>query len=377
MVFDYITSGESHGKMLTAVINNVPAGFKVDIDGINTDLKRRQAGYGRGGRMKIETDTVEIVAGVRNGETTGSPVCLIIKNKDYKNWENKDVEDFTRPRPGHADLTGGRKYRRSDLRDILERASARETAIRVGAGSFAKSILTEFGIRIKGFVTSIGGIEAFDTDDLSFDDICTLSEKSKVRTADNSKDGQMIDLIDKAKSEGDTLGGTIRVLCHNVPPMLGSFSHYGAKLDARLAASLMSIQAIKGVSFGLGFTYAKKSGKNAHDEIFYSDEKGFYHKTNNAGGIEGGMSNGNDIVIDCVMKPIPTLMTPLKSVDIKTKEAFDAVKERSDVCAVPACAVVAECVAAVDILRAMGDAFGADNIYAMKKALDEALKYNF
>ena len=377
MVFEYITSGESHGKMLTAVINHVPAGFKVDTDFINKDLKRRQSGYGRGGRMQIETDKVEIVAGVRKGETTGSPVCLIIENKDYKNWENKEVEDFTRPRPGHADLVGGRKYRRSDLRDILERASARETAIRVAVGSFAKSILGEFGIQVRAFVTSIGGIEANAILDLSFDEVVGLSEKSLVGTADNSKDGQIIELIDKAKTEGDTLGGTIRVVCHNVPPMLGSFAHYAAKLDAQLAASLMSIQAIKGVSFGLGFSYAKKSGKASHDQIFYTDEKGFYYKSNNAGRIEGGMSNGNDILIDCVMKPIPTLMTPLKSVDIKTKEPFDAVKERSDVCAVPACAVVAECVASIDILRALGDAFGADNIHAMKKALEEALKYNF
>lgn len=369
MTFEYVTSGESHGRMLATVVNNVPAGFKIDLDFINNDLSRRQKGYGRGGRMKIEKDKIDIVSGVRHGETTGSPVCMLIHNKDWENWKDKEVEDFTRPRPGHADLTGGLKYARKDLRDILERASARETAIRVAVGSFAKSILKEFGIKFVGYVTGIGGIET-GNDNLTFEQIVLRSEESELRTAEHSKDEDIKKLIDKAIREGNTLGGTFRVVVHNVPRALGSFNHYENKLDAKIAMSIMSIQAVKGVSFGLGFDFAKTHGKNAHDEIFYSDKKGFYYKTNNAGGIEGGMTNSNDIVINGVMKAIPTLMSPLKSVDIKTKKAFDAVKERSDVCAVPACAVAAECVTAIDVLRAFTHRYGADN----KMQIEENLK---
>ncbi len=361
MIFDYVTSGESHGRMLSTIVNNVPAGFEFNEDFINNDLARRQKGYGRGGRMKIENDKVDVVSGVRKGQTTGSPVCMLIHNKDWENWKNKETEDFTRPRPGHADLIGGMKYNRSDLRDVLERASARETAIRVAVGSFAKSILKEFSIEIVGYVTGIGGIEIKEDNALSFEQIVLRSEESEVRTAEHSKDRKIIELIDRAKRGGNTLGGTFRVLAHNVPQSLGSFNHFANKLDAKLAMSVMSIQAVKGVSFGLGFDFANTHGKDAHDEIFFSEEKGYYYKTNRAGGIQGGMSNGNDIIINSVMKPIPTLMSPLMSVDIKTKKAFEAVKERSDVCAVPACAVVGECVAAIEILRAFLERFGADN----------------
>ena len=370
MIFDYVTSGESHGRMLATVINNVPAGFTVNEDYINNDLSRRQQGYGRGGRMKIEKDKVDITSGVRKGQTTGSPVCMLIHNKDWENWKNKEIEDFTRPRPGHADLTGGLKYNRSDLRDILERASARETAMRVAVGSFAKSILEEFGIKIIGFVTGIGGIETKEATSLTFEQIVLRSGESEIRTAEHSKDGDIIELIDRAKSGGNTLGGTFRVQVHGVPGALGSFNHYANKLDARLAMSIMSIQAVKGVSFGLGFNYAGTHGKDAHDEIFFSQDKGFYYNTNRSGGIEGGMTNGNDIIINGVMKPIPTLMSPLMSVDIKTKEPFEAVKERSDVCAVPACAVVAECVTAIEILRVFCERFGFDNREQMMTRFD-------
>lgn len=371
MTFDYITAGESHGRMLSAVINNVPAGFKIDLDFINKDLARRQKGYGRGGRMKIEKDEIDIVTGVRNGETTGSPVTMLIYNKDWENWKGKETEPFTRPRPGHADLLGGIKYRREDLRDILERSSARETAIRVAVGSFAKSILKEFNIRFVGFVTGIGGVTVGNGEGLRFDEMVHKSEQSELRTVNHAKDSEIIGLIDKAKSAGDTLGGTFRVIIHNVPRALGSFNHYANKLDARLAMSLMSIQAVKGVSFGLGFDYAQTNGKNAHDEIFYSEEKGYFYKTNHAGGIEGGMTNGNDIIINGVMKPIPTLMSPLQSVDIRTKQPFEAVKERSDICAVPACAVVAECVSAVDVLRVFTERYGRDNCHQMKQSFTQ------
>lgn len=371
MTFDYITAGESHGRMLSAVINNVPAGFKIDLDFINKDLARRQKGYGRGGRMKIEKDEIDIVTGVRNGETTGSPVTMLIYNKDWENWKGKETEPFTRPRPGHADLLGGIKYRREDLRDILERSSARETAIRVAVGSFAKSILKEFSIRFVGFVTGIGGVTVGNGEGLRFDEMVHKSEQSELRTVNHAKDSEIIGLIDKAKSQGDTLGGTFRVIIHNVPRALGSFNHYANKLDARLAMSLMSIQAVKGVSFGLGFDYAQTNGKNAHDEIFYSEEKGYFYKTNHAGGIEGGMTNGNDIIINGVMKPIPTLMSPLQSVDIRTKQPFEAVKERSDICAVPACAVVAECVSAVDVLRVFTERYGRDNYHQMQQSFTQ------
>jgi chorismate synthase len=360
--FDYTTAGESHGPGLSAVIKNIPAGFNISADKINEELSRRQKGYGRGGRMKIEKDEVQILAGIRHGEITGSPLSLFIPNKDFENWKGKQVEDFTRPRPGHADLTGGIKYHRKDLRDILERSSARETAIRVAVGAVAKQILGELGIEITSYVDILGGIEAFaHTENMEIKTIREKTEQSSVRILDNSKEKEIIGKIDEAKEMGDTLGGRIVLLAEGVPPALGSFAVPENKLDARLAFAFMSLQAIKAVEFGAGKEYAYKRGSQLHDEIFYSPEKGFYRKTNRAGGIEGGMSNGERIVLKAVMKPIPTLMKPLQSVDIRTKQPFEAVKERSDVTAVPAAAVVGEGLMAIEILRALLERFGGDN----------------
>lgn len=373
--FDYITAGESHGPGLTAVIRNVPAGFKIDLEEMNTELARRKKGYGRGGRMNIESDTVEILAGVRNGETTGAPVCLFIKNKDWENWKNKTVEEFLAPRPGHADLTGGIKYRRKDLRDILERSSARETAIRVAVGAFAKQLLKPFHILIASFVEVFGGIEAFCAlENFTLQEIQAKSEESPLRILNPAKENEIKKKIDWAKENGDTLGGQFCVVAENVPMALGSFAHPEAKLDARIAYALMSLQAIKAVEFGIGKKYAYLKGSEAHDEIFHSPEKGFYKKTNQAGGIEGGMSNGERIIVKAVMKPIPTLMKPLKTVNIKTKQTTDAVKERSDITAVPAAAVVAESLLAIEIVKALMERYGFDNQAMMQKHYQEDLR---
>lgn len=375
MAFDYTTSGESHGPGLTAIIKNVPAGFKIDLNQLNFELVRRKKGYGRGGRMKIESDALEILSGVLHGETTGSPVCLFIRNQDFENWKCNKTEEFLCPRPGHADLTGGIKYRRSDLRDILERSSARETAIRVAVGAFAKQILLEFQVRIASFVEIFGGIEAFiNPDHFSIKEIQEISENSEVRVLDPSKEESIKKLIDTAKQKGDTLGGQFCVIAENVPAALGSFATPENKLDSRIAGAMISLQAIKAVEFGIGSKYAYLKGSESHDEIFYSKEKGFFRKTNRAGGIEGGMSNGERIIVRATMKPIPTLMTPLKTVNIKTKEASDAVKERSDITAVPAAAVVAESLLAIEILRTFMERYGFDNRNMMKKHYQEDLK---
>lgn len=360
--FDYTTAGESHGRGLTAVIKNLPAGFELDLEKINFQLARRQKGYGRGGRMKIETDQVRVLAGIRGGQTTGSPLCLFIENSDFKNWEGREVETLTRPRPGHADLSGGIKYRRSDLRDILERSSARETAIRTAVGAVARQMLEEMGIEIASFVEVLGGIEApADHENYSVGDIARITEASELRLLNRSLEGPMKSLIDEAAKKGDTLGGVFTVVADGIPCALGSFATPEAKLDARIGAAFFSLQAIKGVEFGLGRQCAYLPGSRCHDEIFYSGEKGFYRITNRAGGIEGGMTNGNRIVVKAAMKPIPTLMSPLWSVDICTKEPFEAVKERSDITAVPAAAVVGEGLLAIEILRAVLERYGADN----------------
>lgn len=373
--FEYTTANESHGPGLTAIIKNIPAGFKIDLDKIDFQLARRQKGYGRGGRMKIETDKVEVLAGIRHGETTGSPLCLFIKNKDYENWQNKEVEDFTRPRPAHADLSGGIKYRRSDLRDILERSSARETAIRVAVGAVAKQILEEFNINIASFVSVLGGIKTdADFNNYSLDEIREITEESELRLLNRSKEEQIKKQIDECQQKGDTLGGAFYILADGLVPALGSFNIPENKLDARIAFSMVSLQAIKAVEFGIGSEYANLSGSEAHDEIFYNEERGFYRKSNRCGGIEGGMSNGEKIIVKVVMKAIPTLMSPLKSVDIKSKKPFDAVKERSDITAVPAAAVVCENLLAIEILRAIMERYGFDEKSMILKHFHEDLK---
>lgn len=378
----YFTAGESHGPCLTMIIDGVPAGFSIDAAKINHDLWRRQQGYGRGGRMLIEKDEVQIRSGVRWGETLGSPVALGIENRDWKNWTKKmsavpeDRDEriaVTKPRPGHADLTGVLKYGRSDIRDILERASARDTVSRTAVGSFAKQLLAPFGIRVMGYIRSIGNVAA-NLGGLSYEETYARAEDSPVRTADTEAEEKMIALIEECKKEGNTLGGIFEVVALGLPPGLGTHTQWDRKLDGRLAQALMSIQAIKGVEIGLGFEMARRRGSQVHDEIFFDPSKmvtegtprivptGFYRGSNNSGGTEGGMTNGAPLVVRVAMKPISTLMSPLQSVDLRTKQAADASVERSDVCAAPAAAVVGESVIAFELANAFLDKFGGDSL---------------
>lgn len=350
----YLTAGESHGKAMTAILEGMVANLSLSAEDIDKDLARRQGGYGRGGRMKIEKDEAEILSGVRGGKTIGSPICLMIRNLDWENWEDvMTVESgdkvgpaVTNLRPGHADLAGVLKYGQTDIRNILERASARETAARVAVGAVARKFLGEFNIIVASRVVEIGGAK---------------TEK------------QMKEEIDKAEGDGDSLGGIFEVTVKNCPPGLGSHVHWDRKLKTKLAAALMSIQAVKGVEIGLGFASAGLRGSQVHDEIFYSNGK-FTHKTNNAGGLEGGMSNGEPIILRAALKPIATLKKPLRSVDLKTKKPAEALVERADVCAVPAAAVIGEAVSAIEIANAMLEKFGGDSIDETRSSFDNYLK---
>ncbi len=383
----YFTAGESHGPCLTMIIDGVPAGFSIDVSKINHDLWRRQQGYGRGGRMLIEKDEVQIRSGIRWGETLGSPVALGIENRDWKNWTKKmsiDPADrdekiaVTKPRPGHADLTGVLKYDRADIRDILERASARDTVSRTAVGSFCKQLLTPFGVRVMGYIRSIGSVAAV-TDGLTYEEVYARSEESPVRTADKEAEEKIITLIEECKEKGDTLGGVFEVVCLGLPPGLGTHTQWDRKLDGRLAQALMSIQAIKGVEIGLGFEMARRRGSQVHDEIFFDPRKmvtegtprivptGFYRGSNNSGGTEGGMTNGAPLVVRVAMKPISTLMSPLHSVDLRSKQPADASVERSDVCAAPAAAVVGESVVAFEITKAFLEKFGGDSLSEIQR----------
>ena len=379
-VFRYLTAGESHGPQLSAIIEGLPAGIHLSADALNHDLARRQQGYGRGDRMKIEKDTAQLLSGVRWGETIGSPVTVVVKNRDWENWSEKmsplpehrdDSAAVTRPRPGHADLSGVLKYHHSDVRNVLERSSARETAVRVAVGGVAKALLAEFGIKVGGFVTEIGGVnapvplEATET-------LWRRAETSETFCCDSSAEADMKRAIDAAKSGGDTVGGIVEVQVIGVPPGLGSYVQWDRKLDARLAMALMSIQAIKGVEIGIGFDAARRTGSRVHDEIYYQD--GYRRTSNNAGGIEGGMSNGEPIVVRAAMKPIPTLYSPLRSVDMRTHEPFEATVERSDTCAVPAALVVAEAVVAIEIANALLEKFGGDSIFEIRRNLEGYLE---
>jgi len=348
----------------------MPAGLKINTALINEDLKRRKTGYGRSERMKIEVDSVKILSGVRSSITIGSPISIMIQNKDSS---IDKLPSLVSPRPGHADLAGALKYDAKDLRDILERSSARETAIRVAVGAISKILLAEFGIDITSHVILIGGVDAH-TSDLDFDKIKHAALKSPLRCADEAAAKLMHEEIDKAKNSGDTLGGIFEVIARKVPPGLGSHVHPDRKLDSRLAAALMSIQGIKGVEIGLGMEYSKKQGSNVHDKISYDKNKGFKRQTNNAGGIEGGISNGQDIILRAAMKPIATLKKPLSSVDIKTKKASKAEVERADVCAVPSAGVVGEAVTAFELANAMQEKFGGDSLGEMKRNFDWYLK---
>jgi chorismate synthase len=372
----YLTAGESHGPQLTTIIEGLPSGLQISSGRIDLDLARRQQGYGRGGRMQIETDKAEILSGVRWGETLGSPLTLAIRNRDWENWSLKmspdaahrdDAIRVTRPRPGHADLTGALKYNHHDVRNILERSSARETAARVAVGAVAKELLRTFDIEIFGFVVQLGSIRVKRVD-MPVKELAAIAAGSELFTFDPAADAAMKLHIDAMKIAGDSVGGVVEVVVTGAPPGLGSHVQWDRKLDARLAMALMSIQAIKGVEVGVGFAAAAAPGSKVHDEIFFDAEEHHYFRgTNSAGGIEGGMSNGSDIVVRAAMKPIPTLYAPLRTVDLDTGEQVAATVERSDVCAVPAAAVVAEAVVAIEIAAAFLDKFGGDSMAEIER----------
>ncbi|MCL5058358.1 MAG: chorismate synthase [Actinobacteria bacterium] len=370
----FVTAGESHGPALTAVVENLPSGIPLTEEYINLQLKRRQGGYGRGGRMKIESDRAEFLSGVRGGFTLGSPVAVRIENRDWANWSavmgpgpgaHTGERVVTRPRPGHADLSGAIKYCHRDIRNVLERASARETAARVAVGSMARRLLEELGVKIMGVVVGIGPVTS-KMPDLPPEALEELVARSSLGCADPGAEEAMKAEIDRARESGDSLGGVFEVRIYGLPPGLGSYTSWDRKLEGRLAGAVMSIQAIKGVEVGLGFGAARLPGSRVHDEIYHSKERGFYRKTNRAGGIEGGMTNGEPVVLRAAMKPIPTLYKPLKSVDLVTKEPFEASVERSDVCAVQAACVVGEAVAAWEIAGACLEKFGGDCLEEIK-----------
>jgi len=371
----YVTSGESHGKCLHAILEGIPAGLKLSEEDINRELERRQKGFGRGERMqKIEKDKVEITSGLRWGETIGSPITLVITNRDWENWKklmsiyasDKEMKArMVRPRPGHADLAGALKYGREDLRDILERASARETAARVAVGAVCKKLLAEFVIKVVSMTEEIGGIQAVISK-LNVEEIEKVSESSPVRCPDKNAEKKMVEAIGKAEKTGDTLGGVFTVLVFNPPPGLGSHAQWDLKLDGRLAQALMSIPAVKGVEIGAGFVMAREPGSKVHDEIFYEAGRGYYRKTNNSGGIEGGISNGENIITRVAMKPLSSLKKPLKSIDMITKREVPAEVVRGDICAVPSAGVIGEAVVALEIARAMKEKFGGDSLKEMK-----------
>lgn len=380
----YLTSGESHGPKLTTIIEGIPAGMPISAEDINIDLQRRQKGHGRGRRMVIEKDTVEITAGIRHGKTLGSPVCLVVENNDWKHWtkimgieaiSEEEAENIartiSRPRPGHADLNGGMKYGHRDLRNVLERSSARETTVRVAAGALAKKLLSHLGIEVGSHVIQIGAVKADRSTYSSMKELQEVSEASAVRCLDAEAGQRMMDAIDEAKANGDSIGGIVEVVVEGMPAGVGSYVHYDRKLDAKVASAVLSINAFKGVEFGIGFEAAGRFGSEVHDEIAWSAEKGYYRRTNRLGGFEGGMTTGMPIVVRGVMKPIPTLYKPLRSVDIHSKEEFTASIERSDSCAVPAAAVVAEAVVAWELANAIIEQFPSDNFAGLSAYIEQ------
>lgn len=382
-MFRFTTAGESHGPALTTIVEGVPAGLPLRAEEIDLELRRRQGGYGRGGRMRIESDRAEILSGVRFGETLGSPITLQVRNRDWENWTvpmsreavGEEVDDEARrrvvqPRPGHADLVGVLKYRRTDARDILERASARETTVRVAAGAVARRLLAELGVSIGSHIVSLAGIVARPPEELP-ERLNEASDISPVRCLDPEAEGAMIDAIDAAKREGDTLGGVFEVVARGLPVGLGSHVSWDRKLDGRLAGALMSIQAIKGVEIGLGFEAAARPGSRVHDEITFDASQrlggGYGRVRNHAGGLEGGITTGQPLVCRVAMKPISTLMQPLRTVDLRTGKPVDAIRERSDVCALPAAGVVGEAMVAIVLAQAVLEKFGGDSLAELRE----------
>ncbi|MDD3776557.1 MAG: chorismate synthase [Actinomycetota bacterium] len=361
----YLTAGESHGKYLMGIIDDYPSGVNIDIDFVNRELGRRQVGYGRGNRMKIEQDKVEFISGLSQGSSTGNPISFLIPNKDFKNWNDKQEEPLLNPRPGHADLNGFIKYHQHSIRDSIERSSARETAARVCTGALAKLLLAEVGIEIFSYVDHIGGIGIQKPVKLT-SGLKKQIEGSGLRFPDPVIENRIKQKIGQAAQQGDTLGGSFTVIATGVPVGLGSYTQWDFRLDAIIAKAIMSIPAIKAVEIGDGFQSKNKAGSLFHDEIFYSKTKGFYRKTNHSGGIEGGISNGQDIIVGAVMKPIPTTSKGLKTVNIKTKKAEISLKERSDVCAVPSASVIAEAMVAMVLANAVQDKWGRDNMEEVK-----------
>jgi chorismate synthase len=377
MALRYLTAGESHGSALITVIEGMPSGLKLTVEYINAQLARRQGGYGRGGRQKIEKDEVEILSGVRGGYTLGSPIGLKVENRDWAHWREMMTAGMeadlhsravTRPRPGHADLAGAQKYGHTDIRNVLERSSARETAARVAAGTVARRLLEELQIEVYGQVVGIGQVR-IEAAEGPPDEIRKLVDDSPVYCADPAVNLAMTAAIDAAREAGDSLGGVFEVRVVGAPPGLGSFAHWDRRIDGRLARAVMSIQAIKGVEIGLGFAGSSLPGSMVQDEIYYAPERGFYRQTNRAGGVEGGMTNGEPVVLRAAMKPIPTLRKALKSVDYVSKESVAAAYERSDICAVPAACVIAEAVVALEIAQACIDKFGGDSMDEIKNSL--------
>ncbi|MGO3792308.1 MAG: chorismate synthase [Enterococcus gilvus] len=376
----YLTAGESHGPELTTIIEGVPAGLIVSVDKINEELARRQGGYGRGGRMKIEKDQVRITSGVRHGKTLGSPITMIVENRDWKNWQKvmsvEAVEEkaeklrrVSKPRPGHADLVGGMKYHHSDLRNVLERSSARETTMRVAVGALSKQILAAVDIDIASHVVILGGLEASVPENLSVKEIKEKTSVSEVNMVDGTIEEEVKNLIDQTKKAGDTIGGVVEVRTDNVPAGLGSYVQWDRKLDGKIAQIMMSINAFKGVEFGMGFQAARQPGSTVMDEIVW--DEGYSRTSNHLGGFEGGMTNGEQIIVRGVMKPIPTLYKPLMSVDIDTKEPYKASVERSDSTAVPAASVVAEHVVATVLAQEILEKFSSDTMDELKQAVAE------
>ncbi|PYS93633.1 MAG: chorismate synthase [Acidobacteria bacterium] len=380
-MFRFTTAGESHGRMLVAIVEGLPAGLACDVELINRELARRQWGYGRGGRMKIERDRAEIVSGVRHGQTLGSPVALLLENRDWANWtdvmatEARDVAPerarrVKRPRPGHADLAGGQKFGARDLRDVLERASARETAARVACGALAKQLLTAFDVEIRSHVVQLGGVPECPLE-ISWAEIAAIPDDAPLRCADTDAQARMCALIDETKRAGDTLGGIFEVVAQGVVPGLGAHTSWDAKLDGRLAQALMSIPAVKAVAIGAGVEAVSLPGSQVHDEIFYDDAAhAFTRETNRAGGLEGGITNGAELRVRGFLKPISTLRRPLRSVDIDTKQEEAAAFERSDVTAVPAAGVIGEAMVALTLAAAMREKFGGDSLIEMRRNYD-------